>query len=71
MLTGLGLPATSWFGTPVLASCVPVLANCRCMLPFATLIILRGLLTVDTDIYEAAKLDGASGTNFFPELRYP
>lgn len=71
VLTGLGLPAPSWLGSPVLAFCVAVLANCWFMVPFATLILLGGLQTVDKDIYEAAKLDGASGTKTFFRITLP
>ena len=71
VLTGLGLPAPSWLGSPFLAFCVAVLANCWFLVPFATLILLGGLQTVDKDIYEAAKLDGASGTKTFFRITLP
>lgn len=71
ILSGVGLPAPSWLGDPVLAFIVAVLANCWFMVPFATLILLGGLQTIDKDIYEAAKLDGASGMSTFTRITLP
>ena len=71
VLTGIGLPAPSWLGDPVLAFCVAILANAWFMVPFATLILLGGLQTIDKDIYEAAKLDGSSGMHTFRKITLP
>ncbi|MGF1625688.1 MAG: carbohydrate ABC transporter permease [Alphaproteobacteria bacterium] len=71
ILNALGLPEPSWLGDPVLAFIVSVLANCWFMVPFATLILLGGLQTVDRDIYDAAKIDGASGLQTFFKLTLP
>lgn len=71
VLTSLGLPAPSWLGDPVLAFMVAVLANCWFMVPFATLILLGGLQTVDKEIYDAATIDGASGTQMFFKVTLP
>ena len=71
VLTGIGLPAPSWLGDPVLAFCVAILANAWFMVPFATLILLGGLQTIDKDIYEAAKLDGSSGLHTFRKITLP
>ncbi len=71
VLIGFGLEAPSWLGNPVLAFTVAILANAWFMVPFATLILLGGLQTVDKDIYEAAKLDGSSGLHTFRRITLP
>ena len=71
VLTSLGLDAPSWLGNPVLAFTVSILANAWFMVPFATLILLGGLQTVDKEIYEAAKLDGSSGLHTFRRITLP
>lgn len=71
VLASFGLPAPSWLGDPVLAFIVAVLANCWFMVPFATLILLGGLQTIDKDIYDAATIDGASGLQIFRRITLP
>lgn len=71
MLTKFGLPTPSWLGDPKLAFMVAVFANCWHMVPFATLILLGGLQTIDKDIYEAAEIDGASDTQVFFRITLP
>ena len=71
ILTSIGLPAPSWLGDPTLAFTVSILANAWFMVPFATLILLGGLQTVDKDLYEAAKLDGSSGLHTFRRITLP
>lgn len=69
--TSLGLPATSWLGDPTNAFIVAVLANCWHMVPFATLILLGGLQTVDRDLYDAALIDGATHWQTFKNITMP
>jgi multiple sugar transport system permease protein len=71
LLTNLGMPAQSWLGDPTLAFIVAVLANCWFMVPFATLILLGGLQTIDKDIYDAASIDGASPVQSFFRITLP
>ena len=71
ILSTAGLPAPSWLGNPVLAFLVAVLANCWFMVPFATLILLGGLQTVDRDIYDAATIDGAPPFAVFRRITLP
>ena len=71
VLHQFGLPTPSWLGNPSLAFMVAVFANCWHMVPFATLILLGGLQTVDKDIYDAARIDGASGTQTFIQITLP
>ena len=71
VLASLGLPEQSWLGDPVLAFVVAVMANCWFMVPFSTLILLGGLLGIDKDIFDAAKIDGASPTATFFRISLP
>ncbi len=71
VLSVLGLHQPSWLGDPVLAFIVAVLANCWFMVPFATLILLGGLQTVDRDIYDAATIDGAGAVQTFFKITIP
>jgi len=71
VLETFGLPAPSWLGDPVLAFIVAVFANCWFMVPFATLLLLGGLQTVDRDIYDAATIDGASPLATFRRITLP
>lgn len=71
VLSTLGLPTPSWLGDPVLAFLVAVLANCWFMVPFATLILLGGLQTIDREIYDSASIDGASDLAVFRRITLP
>ena len=71
VLYKFGLPTPAWLGSPYLAFMVAVFANCWHMVPFATLILLGGLQTVDREIYDAATIDGASGTQTFFRITLP
>ncbi len=71
ILSALGLGQPSWLGDPNLAFLVSVLANCWFMVPFATLILLGGLQTVDKDIYDAATIDGAGPVQTFFRITVP
>jgi ABC-type sugar transport system permease subunit len=71
VLSQLGLPTQSWLGDPVLAFIVAILANCWFMVPFATLILLGGLQTIDKDLYDAASIDGAPPLQTFFRITLP
>ncbi len=71
VLASLGLPEQSWLGDPVLAFVVAVMANCWFMVPFSTLMLLGGLLGIDKDIFDAAKIDGASPIATFFRISLP
>lgn len=67
VLTALGLPAQSWLGDANLSFMVCVLANAWFIVPFSTLILLSGLQTIDRQLYDAARIDGAAAIHV---LRY-
>ncbi len=71
VLAQFGIPAQSWLGDPTLAFIVAILANCWFMVPFATLILLGGLQTIDRDIYDAASIDGATPVRTFFSITLP
>lgn len=55
----LGLGTFPWLADPNGALVVVTLANIWFISPFSTLILLSGLQTIDSELYEAAALDGA------------
>lgn len=71
VLAQLGLPAQSWLGDPTLAFVVAIMANCWFMVPFASLILLGGLQTIDKDLYDAAAIDGANPIQIFFRITLP
>lgn len=71
VLAQFGIQAQSWLGDPVLAFIVAILANCWFMVPFATLLLLGGLQTIDKDLYDAAAIDGANPVQTFFKITLP
>lgn len=71
MLGTLGIPAQSWLFDPVLAViCIIVLCAWQA-LGFAVIIFIVGLRNVPVQLYEAARLDGASGIQAFRHITIP
>lgn len=60
LLRGIGLPAPGWLLDPSLAMLVIILVGVWVNLGFFTMILLAGLQSIDPNLYEAAKLDGAT-----------
>lgn len=60
LLRGVGLPAPGWLLDPSLAMLVIILVGVWVNLGFFTMILLAGLQSIDPNLYEAAKLDGAT-----------
>ena len=67
ILRGLGFPNIVWFGNPKLALISLIILDIWEWTPFIFLILLAGLMAISKEVYEAAKIDGAS---YFKELRY-
>ncbi|MGE4482601.1 MAG: carbohydrate ABC transporter permease [Acidocella sp.] len=61
----LGLPAIAWFTTAPMSALIIIIS--WEWVPFATLILLTALQSLDTDQIEAARMDGAGP---FSRLRY-
>jgi multiple sugar transport system permease protein len=69
----LGLTAgpIHWLATPALAFPVEIGIGILVSIPFTTTILLGGLSSVPGDIYEAARIDGASAWQQFTRLTLP
>jgi ABC-type sugar transport system permease subunit len=61
LLRATGLLSTQpvWFGDPTLAWVPVVLADVWKTTPFVALLLLAGLQSIDPELYEAARIDGA------------
>jgi multiple sugar transport system permease protein len=70
-LKGMGLPTLGWLSDPVLA--MPSVAGVSIWqgLGFTVLIYLSGLRGIPEEVYEAAKLDGASSWPTFRHITWP
>jgi len=71
ILSAIGLPGQSWLGDPTLSFVLCVLANAWFIVPFSTLILLSGLQTIDRQLYDAARIDGAGGVRVFRYITLP
>jgi ABC-type sugar transport system permease subunit len=71
LLRGVGLPAPGWLLDPSLAMLVIILVGVWINLGFFTMILLAGLQSIDPNLYEAAKLDGATVWKQVREITLP
>jgi multiple sugar transport system permease protein len=73
ILSTLGLPGGDvvWLGEQGYALAVMVLADVWKTSPFMALLLLAGLQTIPGDLYEAAKVDGASTWQRFRSITLP
>ena len=67
MLGAVGLPAVDWLGNGATALPAVIAVDVWHWTPFVFLLMLAGLESLPQDVYEAARVDGAS---FWQELRY-
>ena len=68
-LTGLDGP--NWLNEPALALSLSMLAHIWKSLPFWTLILLAGRMSIPSEQYEAASVDGASSWQKFRFITWP
>lgn len=68
---GLEEWARPWLGSPDTALYTIILVNSWYGLGFAVLIFLAGLQAIPTEIYDAAKMDGASGLTMLFKMTIP
>ena len=70
-----GLPLIAddkaWFGDRFSAFAVIIMAEVWKTTPFMALLLLAGLTTIDTGLYEAAKVDGANAWKRFTRITLP
>src|SRR5215213_4214668 len=72
LLGAVGLPNdTVWLGSEPEALLVMIFADVWKTAPFMALLILAGLQTIPTEIYEAAKVDGATAWQRFTKITLP
>ncbi|SDX89685.1 carbohydrate ABC transporter permease [Roseicitreum antarcticum] len=67
----LGGSTVSWLADPDKALMVITMANVWFIAPFATLILLAGLQTIDPEMYAAAEIDGAGSWQKFVHITIP
>jgi multiple sugar transport system permease protein len=60
-----------WFGERFSSFAVIIMAEVWKTTPFMALLLLAGLVTIDTQLYEAAKVDGASAWQRFTRITLP
>jgi multiple sugar transport system permease protein len=73
VLRRLGLIDTgiSWLGDPTLAMIAVILADVWKTTPFIALLLLAGLQSISTDLYEAHSIDGATPWQSFWRITVP
>jgi len=70
-LMRLGFDEVKWLATPRLAMFVVILLNIWKGYPFSMVLELSGLQTIPPDLYEAARVDGASRWQLFTLITLP
>ena len=73
VLVGSGLTTTRvpWLTSTAVALIAVILVNIWIGIPFNMVILYSGLQDIPTDLYEAAKIDGASGPRTFWHITWP
>jgi multiple sugar transport system permease protein len=73
ILLGLGLveKPLSWLADPDLAMASVIAVNVWAGIPFFTVNILAGMASIDSEMYEAASIDGANGWDKFRHITLP
>jgi multiple sugar transport system permease protein len=71
ILEFLSLPTVRWLSHPGWAMVSIIVANIWRLTPFAVLILLAGLQSVDRSFYEAAHIDGGSHWQVFTMITFP
>lgn len=71
VLGAVGLPQPGWWTDPAWAMPSIVLASAWKDLGFVMVILLAGLQAIPGNLYEAARIDGASGSRLFRHVTLP
>ena len=66
-----GIEGPSWLNEHWLALSSAICAHIWKWLPFWTVILLAGRMSIPQDIYDAAKVDGATGLRCFTHVTFP
>jgi ABC-type sugar transport system permease subunit len=67
----ISVPVNEWLGIPDVAFWWLMFVAIFVSLPFTTYVILAGLQSIPKDIYEAAKVDGATGWHSYRGITLP
>jgi len=71
LLAAVGLPALDWAVNPLHGMVLVALLSVWLHLPFTFMILYAARLAVPTELYEAARIDGASGWQAFRRVTFP
>ncbi len=71
LYTLFGIDGPSWLNTRWLALGTAIFSHIWKWLPFWTVILLAGRMSIPTDIWDAAKVDGATGLRSFIHVTFP
>jgi arabinogalactan oligomer / maltooligosaccharide transport system permease protein len=71
LLRDVGLPAVNWLDDPMIAKVSVIAVNVWLGVPFMMLALLGGLQSIPAELYEAARVDGASPWRQFRHITLP
>lgn len=71
VLSSLGLPAHAWLGSARFALATVVFVDIWQQVPYMVLVLMAGLVSLPSEPYEAASIDGASRIQTFFRLTLP
>lgn len=71
VLESIGLPRVDWLGSPDTALFSVILVDIWHWTPFAFLLLLAAIESLPEDIFEAARIDGASRSQIFRRITLP
>lgn len=71
LLAGVGVDPVNWIGDPALAPWSVLVINIWRDTGFVTVIYLAGLQAIPSDLYDSAKIDGATGLQQFRLITFP
>ncbi|MDX2138819.1 MAG: ABC transporter permease subunit [Chloroflexota bacterium] len=71
ILRGMGLEPISWYSTPGYWPGILLAVSLWAGVGMSSLIYLSGMLAIDTQLYEAARIDGANKWQLFHYITFP
>lgn len=71
MLAGVGVQGPNWLSDPFWAYVAPIIVNVWLGVPFMMVALLGGMQSIPSDLYEAARVDGASRRQQFWNVTIP
>jgi arabinogalactan oligomer/maltooligosaccharide transport system permease protein len=70
-LAGIGIDGPNWLSDPFWAYVAPIIVNVWLGVPFMMVALLGGMQSIPADLYEAARVDGASRRQTFWNVTLP